>query len=625
MFELLVALKYLVPRKKQLSVSVISLISALVISLVVWLILVFFSVTNGLEKSWVQKLVSLTAPVRITPTDAYYDSYYYRIDSLAEASNYSSKSLREKLAASTADPYDPDSDEEIPPFWPAKDHDAHGRLKDLAREAVLAAEEAGANAAPFETSVATLRLNLKREGEKLSSMSQSAYLASLDPSNKDIHTSLLEPTVDDVDNLARQGYSLEGAAITALTPLHPYRIPEELLPKEGSATVVVVRKGDKALYAYLPATSGEVDSLAQILESQWKSWGAQVEKNPIDFSLPLYLPQGALLSVASEQEGVFQIDAQFQDVRLKGPVSLDGLKVAACKGCKKPDTHLKPLASAEAIFLPKPFREAGVRAGDEGVIAYTMPTTSTMQEQRIPVVVRGFYDQGIVPIGGRLVMARPELVANVMNAYDAAESSLMSGIDVRFEDFERADEVKSRILASLEERGVAPYWHVETFREYAFTKDLLQQLRSEKNLFSLISVVIIIVACSNIISMLIILVNDKKVEIGILRSMGASSLSIAAIFAFCGLTMGLAGSLLGLVLALLTLSNLDALVSLISFIQGHELFNSHFFGEVIPNELSGEALSFVITATVMLSLISGIVPALKACMLKPSQILRADG
>ena len=49
MYELSVARKYLVPRWRQLSVSVISVISVLVIALVVWLIVVFFSVTNGLE------------------------------------------------------------------------------------------------------------------------------------------------------------------------------------------------------------------------------------------------------------------------------------------------------------------------------------------------------------------------------------------------------------------------------------------------------------------------------------------------------------------------------------------------------------------------------------------------
>lgn len=115
MFEFSVACKYLTPRRRQLSVSIISLISVLVIALVVWLIVVFFSVTDGLEKNWIQKLTALTAPVRMTPTDGYYQSYYYQIDSLSENSNYSLKTIAEKRVASFSDPYNPAVDEEIPP------------------------------------------------------------------------------------------------------------------------------------------------------------------------------------------------------------------------------------------------------------------------------------------------------------------------------------------------------------------------------------------------------------------------------------------------------------------------------------------------------------------------------
>ena len=89
MFELSIARKYLTPRWRQLSVSIISLISILVIALVVWLIVVFFSVTQGLEKSWINKLIALTAPVRVVPTEAYYQSYYYQIDGLSASSDYS--------------------------------------------------------------------------------------------------------------------------------------------------------------------------------------------------------------------------------------------------------------------------------------------------------------------------------------------------------------------------------------------------------------------------------------------------------------------------------------------------------------------------------------------------------
>src|SRR5271168_872733 len=107
MFEILVAIKYLLPKKRQLSVSLISLMSVLVISLVVWLVLVFLSVTDGIEKKWLDKLTSLHAPLRITPTEAYYASYYYQIDSFSAASQFHSKTLIEKQEAPFSDPYNP--------------------------------------------------------------------------------------------------------------------------------------------------------------------------------------------------------------------------------------------------------------------------------------------------------------------------------------------------------------------------------------------------------------------------------------------------------------------------------------------------------------------------------------
>jgi lipoprotein-releasing system permease protein len=152
----------------------------------------------------------------------------------------------------------------------------------------------------------------------------------------------------------------------------------------------------------------------------------------------------------------------------------------------------------------------------------------------------------------------------------------------------------------------------------------LQQLKSEKHLFTLLATIIILVACSNIISMLIILVNDKKTEIGILRSMGATSSSIALIFGICGIVMGILGSLLGIICAIITLQNLQPLINLLSRLQGHDMFNPLFFGETLPTDLSFEALVFVVIATGFISLVAGLVPALKASLLRPSAILRSE-
>ena len=236
----------------------------------------------------------------------------------------------------------------------------------------------------------------------------------------------------------------------------------------------------------------------------------------------------------------------------------------------------------------------------------------------------GFYDPGIIPLGGKYIIANSSLTSIIRSAPGQEQNPLNNGINIRFSDLSKTNSVKNQLTQSLKEKGIDNYWNVETYREFEYTKDLILQLQSEKNLYSVIALVIITVACSNIISMLIILVNDKKHEIGILRSMGASSASIAAIFGFCGTMIGILGSLFGILAAMVTLANLNTLVSFVSRLQGFDMFNAHFYGEILPQELSYHALSFVLAATVVISLLAGIVPAIKASLLKPSAILRSE-
>lgn len=152
----------------------------------------------------------------------------------------------------------------------------------------------------------------------------------------------------------------------------------------------------------------------------------------------------------------------------------------------------------------------------------------------------------------------------------------------------------------------------------------MEQFQSDRTLFLLIALIILIVACSNVISLLVLLVNDKKKEIAILQSMGCSKTSIAAIFGLSGMIMGALSSLIGATSAIFTLKHLNFFVEILNTIQGHTAFNPAFYGNSLPNELSFEALLFILIVTPLLSLISGLVPAIKAAKLHPSAILRAS-
>jgi len=515
MFELSIACKYLIPRWRQLSVSIISIISTLVIALVVWLIVVFFSVKEGLENGWIDKITALTAPVRITPTEKYYHSYYYLSDTISANSNYNNKTISEKLLTPFTDPYDPYQDEELPPNWPAPEVDHTGNVKDLVKLAFSAAASLsgieGLKVSDFETTIANLHLPRP-------------------------HTSSDTQTPQ----------FLEYPSFIGSFDADSFAITKTLLPVS-------------------PADSHRLLSLKI----------KDISKLPI---------------AAATETGILM-----------------------------PSTSL-----GEPVLLPKGFRENGTLLGDQGYLSYYSPTPSSIQEQQIPIIVAGFYDPGIIPMGGKYILAGRDLTGLIRASYGQEENHFSNGINVRFQHINEAPAVKAKLQQALEKAGIAPYWQVETYQEYEFSKAIIQQLQSEKNLFSLISLIIIIVACSNIISMLIILVNDKKLEIGILRSMGASSGSIATIFGICGLVMGGIGSLIGITTAILTLRYVNELVGWISRLQGHDLFNPIFYGSTLPTELSFEALMFVLITTVAVSLAAGIVPAFKASMMRPSAILRAE-
>ncbi len=199
-----------------------------------------------------------------------------------------------------------------------------------------------------------------------------------------------------------------------------------------------------------------------------------------------------------------------------------------------------------------------------------------------------------------------------------------NGIFVWNSSFLDAENLKSEIETRLDRAGILPYWKVTTYKDFEFSKELFQQFRSDRTLFILIAGLILFVACCNVISLLILLVNDKKREIAILQAMGAPKRSMATIFGLCGLIMGALSSLIGTMAAIFTLRHLDSIASFLSALQGHAAFQPAFFGKTLPNQLSTEALLFVFIATPLLSLLAGLIPALRACRIKPSSALRQE-
>lgn len=513
MFEFSIARKYLLPKCSQLSVSLISLMSISVISLVVWLMLVFLSVTDGIEKGWLDKLTSLHAPIRLSPTIEYFSSYYHQVDLFSASSDYSCKSLREKAEAPLSDPYQLDSDMELPFTFPKADRTHNGALVDPVKGLFSILDDLGLVYQDFEVGGAMMRLEMmrplgqNRDFVRQQYITQATYVASFSEKNPKIHSLLLPLEDIDKENLSRTFFrSLEPALI-----------------------------------------------------QKWL--------NNFPFSA---------------------------------------------------------LSSPQGVFLPKQFQESGVLAGDQGRLYFTGQGATSIQEQVIPITVLGFYDPGIMAVGSKSILAPFSLVhtLNVSNQSFQMDLSEMSGVQVWTDDLSQALSVKEKIEQALREHHIEKYWNVRSYQEYDFAKDLLQQFQSDRTLFTLIGLIILMVACCNVISLLILLVNDKKKEIGILQAMGASKKSIALIFALCGGAVGCMSCFIGIGAALLTLRHLGALTHFLSALQGHEMFNPLFYGKTLPGSLSMNALLFILIATPILSILAGLIPAIKACSLSPSITLK---
>ncbi len=696
-----VALKYLVPRWRQLSVSIISLISVLVISLVVWLVIVFLSVTEGIEKTWVKQLVALNAPLRMTPTDDYYRSYYYLSDQVSSLSNFSTKTIGEKLHATVADPYDANQDAELPVAFPQPDRHPDGSVRDLVKEAweVITTVNPTLQPDEYEVSCGQLRLSLIRddksgEGRHQTFLSQVSYVSSFDTKNPHFQKLVVTPSLDDLNNLlstlsTTQNTSREEADLfsmerdpvekTATTKLSSlfdfvqisalrtsergFRLPRSLFPEQGNLKAWGLIKNGKVSRVVIPES---VDRLAA-LEKTFGTFGQACVMGDLCFDegRPQFYPS-AQVDVAKRFEVLlepavkmqarllpdtvahattpsslqFEVNASIQGVPFEGVVKFEHLQIAEASPILKSDNEKQPLwlhqnkegrlviptdhPLGDGILLAKTFRENDVKLGDTGFLSYYAQTASGAQEQRIPVYVAGFYDPGFMPVGNKLLLVDPKVTALLRGSVAVADRMLGNGIHIWVPRLEDTQKFKKEITSALEKNNLSQYWTLESYEDFEFARPVLEQLKSDKTLFTLIAVIILVVACSNIISMLILLVNDKKKEIGILQSLGASPLRIAFIFGVCGFITGLISSIIGTVAAFATLKHLQALVNLLSFLQGHQAFQSAFYGDSLPNELSLDSLIFVLIATVFISILAGIAPAVKAGRIRPAEMLRAE-
>ncbi len=154
---------------------------------------------------------------------------------------------------------------------------------------------------------------------------------------------------------------------------------------------------------------------------------------------------------------------------------------------------------------------------------------------------------------------------------------------------------------------------------------LFSAIQMEKAMIGLLLFLIVVVASFNIVSSLVMLVTDKKSDIAILKTFGASPKLIMQVFMVQGMIIGVIGTVLGTALGVTLALTVNDILVMISRVFGISLFDSTVYPvDYLPSYIEVQDVLLIVTASFLLSFLMTIYPALRASKIEPAATLRYE-
>jgi len=305
-----------------------------------------------------------------------------------------------------------------------------------------------------------------------------------------------------------------------------------------------------------------------------------------------------------------------------------GAAGALVRGIRPEDLRRRPLVADHIVQGSlADFDDDGVAVGDRlarrlgiavgGAITIISPQGTATAFGTMPRIktyrVVALFDVGMYEYDNSFIFVPLEAAQLFFRLPEAVTS-----LEVFVADPDRVREDRRLIAAALG-------GHVRIVDWQQANSSLFNAVEIERNVMFLILTLIIVVAAFNIISSMIMMVKDKGRDIAILRTMGASRAAVLRIFMLSGASIGVVGTVAGLLLGVAFTRNIEAIRQALQTVIGTDLFAAEiYFFTRIPARLDSGEVAAVVLMALALSFLATLYPSWRAARLDPVEALRYE-
>jgi lipoprotein-releasing system permease protein len=271
--------------------------------------------------------------------------------------------------------------------------------------------------------------------------------------------------------------------------------------------------------------------------------------------------------------------------------------------------------ASDAVILGRDIADQlGVRVGDRITLLVPTAAANGTPEPRLrEFTVGGVFQAGLEDHDNTLILADFDDVRAFAPLAQGA-----SGLRLRFTDALQVGRFMPAVRAAVGAGYTTSDWTQENAGYF-------RAIRIEKTMMALILLLIVAVAAFNIVAMLVMVVNDKRTDIAILRTFGTSPRSIMQTFITQGLAIGWFGVATGVALGVLLARNVSTIVPVLERVLHFQFLDSQvYYITSIPSELHLHDVAWISGAAFVLTLMSTIYPALRAARTPPADALRYE-